>query len=340
MRYIEVKNVSKSYDGKQVLKNINMSIEKGEFATLLGSSGCGKTTLLRCLIGLEQIDSGEIYIAGKNMAGISPQDRGIGMIFQQYCLFPTMTVYDNISFGLRMQKTPKAVTDEKVKRVLEMLGLKGHESKYPYQLSGGEQQRVSIGRSIIMEPKVLFLDEPFSAIDAKMRKELQIYLKEVHTNLNMTSVFVTHDQEEAMRMSDRIYLFHEGVLEQSGSPKEIYAFPKTAYVAGFIGSYNLLKSDDFNSVFKSAYPAEGSIAVRPEVLLISPVLPDNANDRYMVKSSIDSLMLQGNIVRYTMRFGDIKLSADRIFNLSEEFKVGDNVYLSVDKKDVIYFEKP
>ena len=337
MSYIEVKKVFKSFDGRPVLKNINMCIEKGEFATLLGSSGCGKTTLLRCLIGLEKIDSGEIYIDKKNMAGVPPGNRGIGMIFQQYCLFPTMTVYNNISFGLRMQKLPKEQTDKKVKHVLEMLGLKGHENKYPYQLSGGEQQRVSIGRSVVMEPKVLFLDEPFSAIDAKMRKELQIYLKEIHTELNMTSVFVTHDQEEAMRMSDRIYLFHDGILEQSGSPKDIYAYPKTAYVAGFIGSYNIFDSEDFNSIFKSGFAQNGKIAVRPEAFRVSGEYPSNIDENFIVKSRISSVMLQGNIVRYSINTGSLKISADRIFSLNEDLKVGEEVFLSVKKKDVIFF---
>ena len=240
MSYIELTNIRKSFDCKEILKDVNLSVEKGEFVTFLGSSGCGKTTLLRCLIGLESVDSGSIILDGKDVTGVPAQKRGINMIFQQYCLFPTMNLYDNVSFGLRMKKVDKKEIQERVGDMLRMVNMQEHADKYPYQLSGGEQQRAALARCLVMEPKVLLLDEPFSAIDAKLRKELQIYLKEIHKKFNMTSIFVTHDQEEAMRMSDTIHLFHEGVLEQSASPYSIYTNPKTPYVASFIGSYNLL----------------------------------------------------------------------------------------------------
>lgn len=198
MSYIELKNIKKSLDGKEILRDINMSIGQGEFVTFLGPSGCGKTTLLRCLIGFESIDSGHVYLDGKEITEVPAQKRGISMIFQQYCLFSTMNLYDNVSFGLRMNKVDKKEIKERVTDVLKMVNMQEHVDKYLYQLSGGEQQRAALARGLVTNPKVLLLDEPFGAIDAKLRKELQIYLREIHRSLHMTSVFVTHDQEEAM----------------------------------------------------------------------------------------------------------------------------------------------
>ena len=204
MAYIEFKEICKSYDGEnQVLKSINLDVEKGELVTLLGPSGCGKSTLLRSLAGLEQISSGRIILDGEDITDV-PVQRGIGMVFQQYSLFQNMNVEDNIAFGLKIAKMDKKLIQEKVKNAIEMVDLVGKEKSYPSQLSGGQQQRVAIARAIVMEPKVLLLDEPLSAIDAKLRRELQEKIKRVQKELKITTIFVTHDQDEAMIMSDKI----------------------------------------------------------------------------------------------------------------------------------------
>lgn len=193
MSYIEFKNINKYYGDNQVLKNISLNVEKGQFVTLLGPSGCGKSTLLRCLSGLEEISSGQIIMDGKDITDLEPKDRNIGMVFQHYSLFPNMTVEENIAFGLKMKKKPKEEIAEKVKQAMEMVELTGKEKEYPDNLSGGQQQRVALARSIVQEPKVLLLDEPLSAIDAKLRKSLQNSIKQVHKALGLTSIFVTHD---------------------------------------------------------------------------------------------------------------------------------------------------
>ena len=193
MSYIEFKNINKYYGDNQVLKNISLNVEKGQFVTLLGPSGCGKSTLLRCLSGLEEISSGQIIMDGKDITDLEPKDRNIGMVFQHYSLFPNMTVEENIAFGLKMKKKPKEEIAEKVKQAMEMVELTGKEKEYPDNLSGGQQQRVALARSIVQEPKVLLLDEPLSAIDAKLRKSLQNSIKQVHKALGLTWIFVTHD---------------------------------------------------------------------------------------------------------------------------------------------------
>ena len=285
MSFIEVKNISKSFDGRKILDNISLSIEKGSFVTFLGSSGCGKTTLLRSMMGLEKVDSGEIYLMGKNITDIPMNQREMVMIFQQYCLFPTMNVYNNVSFSLRMKKIHKDEIAERVKKVLELVDLKGHEKKYPYQLSGGEQQRVSLARGLINNPKVLLLDEPFSAIDAKLRKELQIRVKEIHEELGMTSIFVTHDQEEAMVMSDQICLFKDGIVEQSGSAEEIYLKPATDYVASFVGSYNRFSSSEFEKISGTKIPSAKKVGIRPEVIQITDK-PFKKQEAYQWKGTV------------------------------------------------------
>ncbi len=332
MSYIELKNIKKSFDGKEILKDINLSIEQGEFVTFLGSSGCGKTTLLRCLIGLETIDGGSIRLEGRDITNVPAQQRGISMIFQQYCLFPTMNLYDNVSFGLRMGRMDKKEIRERVRDVLELVNMQEHINKFPYQLSGGEQQRAALARGLIMNPKVLLLDEPFSAIDAKLRKELQIHLKEIHKKLGMTSVFVTHDQEEAMRMSDTIHLFHEGILEQSASPCDIYAHPKTSYVAGFIGSYNLIPKE----IFKELTGEQIQAAVRPEVIQFSDTPFEKEDGYYYFEGTVVGQIPQGSIIREVIKIHEtFRINADAIFCSSFSWKMGDYLYLRVHKDDVV-----
>lgn len=337
MSYIELKEIQKSFAQKQILKNVNLSIEKGEFVTFLGPSGCGKTTLLRCLVGLEQIDSGAVFLDGNNITETPVNQRGVSMIFQQYCLFPTMNVYDNVSFGLRMKSIPKTDINKRVAKVLEMVDLIGHEKKYTYQLSGGEQQRVALARGLIMNPKVLLLDEPFSAIDAKLRKELQIYLKRIHKELNMTSVFVTHDQEEAMRISDTIHLFNQGILEQSGTPREVYAHPKTPFVAGFIGSYNQIKSEHFERIMNCNLNSAHMVAIRPEVIQMSSTPFEKDMDFYYTKGTIINYIPQGNVIRYSVSLGIDIINVDVIFDSDIKWTTDQEAYLRIKKENVLQF---
>ena len=225
MSYIRFENVVKKFGDNMVLKGIDLDIERGDFVTLLGPSGCGKSTLLRCLSGLEDVSGGRIFLDGKEITYTEPSKREIGMVFQQYSLFPNMNVFDNIAFGLRMKKTPQDEISAKVKKAVEMVALEGRENAMPSELSGGQQQRVALARSIVTEPKVLLLDEPLSAIDAKLRKSLQKEIRRIQRDMGITTVFVTHDQDEAMVMSDVIHLFNAGRIEQSGSPIEMYTRP-------------------------------------------------------------------------------------------------------------------
>lgn len=338
MGYINIKDIEKSFGDKKILNKVSLSIEKGEFVTFLGPSGCGKTTLLRCLTGLESIDSGKIMLDGVDITDTAANQRGMNMIFQQYSLFPTMTVFNNVSFGLRMKSSPKKHIAKRVRQALQMVDLQGHEKKYPFQLSGGEQQRVALARCLIMKPKVLLLDEPFSAIDAKLRKELQIYIKQIHKHLNMTSIFVTHDQEEAMRISDTIHLFNHGVLEQSGKPNEVYARPQTPFVAGFIGNYNQLKSESFTKLTGCVFPNGRMIAIRPESIKMSPQpVPDNGK-YYHTTGTVLSFIPQGNVIRYSVSLEDkTVIDVDVIFNSDAIWSEGQTTHLRMRKENVLSF---
>ncbi len=334
MSYIEIQNVRKSFGDHEVLRDVSLSIEEHEFVSFLGSSGCGKTTLLRCIVGLESIDSGRIFLDGRDITHVPPQQRGISMIFQQYCLFPTMNLYNNVSFGLRMQKLPKAEIKDRVEKVLDIVNMREHINKYPYQMSGGEQQRAALARALIMNPKVLLLDEPFSAIDAKLRKDLQVYLKEIHKQFGMTSIFVTHDQEEAMRMSDRIHLFNQGILEQSDSPYEIYARPRTPFVASFIGSYNLFTAEEARVLFGT----EKITAIRPELLRLSDA-PEPGEESLSFAGTIVNEIPQGSIIRYVVRSASgIECKVDELFTSDSHRSVGDEVTVCLFKKDLIIYE--
>jgi len=250
MSYIDFLNVNKSFGSNHVLRQINLSVEKGQLATLLGPSGCGKSTLLRCLAGLEEVSTGSMHIDGEDITVKNPKDRNIGMVFQQYSLFPNMTVRENIAFGLKLRKMPGELIEEKVSHVIDLVDLKGKVKEYPHALSGGQQQRVALARSLVMEPKVLLLDEPLSALDAKLRKSLQAEIKKIHNDTGITMIFVTHDQDEAMILSDVIHLFRDGQIEQSGAPTHLYTQPRTRYAAEFIGHYNVLDKSEFDRMIE------------------------------------------------------------------------------------------
>ena len=238
---LELKEIKKSFtEGEAVLDNISLEISKGEFITLLGSSGCGKTTTLRIIAGLEQPDAGSVWLDGREVTGLEPNQRDVNTVFQNYALFPHMNVAENIGYGLKLKKVPKSEIRKKVSQMLELVQLEGYEKRKPSELSGGQKQRVAIARALVNTPKVLLLDEPLGALDLQLRRAMQIELKHLQKKLGITFIYITHDQEEAINMSDRIAVMRDGRIEQIGTPDEIYNHPKTSYVATFVGNANIL----------------------------------------------------------------------------------------------------
>ena len=253
---VDIKGVNKIYGTNHVVKDLNLLVEEGEFLTLLGSSGCGKTTTLRMIAGFEEPTTGSITVEGEPIEDKEPYERNVNTVFQSYALFPHMTIYDNVAYGLRMKKVPKKEIKERVLKMLEMVQLSGFEKRYPSQLSGGQKQRVAIARALINRPKVLLLDEPLGALDLKLRKQMQLELKRLQKKLNITFIYVTHDQEEALTMSDRIAIMHDGVMDQIGSPTDIYERPATKFVATFIGETNV-----FDGTIKSIVNGKAVIGI-------------------------------------------------------------------------------
>ncbi|MGI6021324.1 MAG: ABC transporter ATP-binding protein [Lachnospiraceae bacterium] len=240
---LSIRNLKKSFDGEAVLNGIDLDVKKGEFITLLGASGCGKTTLIRIIAGLAEPDSGEVFLEGENITHLLPEKRNVNTVFQNYALFPHMNVADNIGYSLKLRKVPKSERIKRVKEMLSLVQLEGFEKRRIDQLSGGQCQRVSIARAVIADPKVLLLDEPLGALDLKLRRQMQLELKRLQKRLGTTFIYITHDQEEAINMSDRIAVMNNGNLEQIGKPDEIYYHPKTSYVANFVGSANIVRQN-------------------------------------------------------------------------------------------------
>lgn len=331
MKFVEIKNLVKTFGGTQVLKNINISIEEGEFVTLLGPSGCGKSTLLRCLAGLNSIDSGTIYVDGKDITDIEPRNRGIGMVFQNYALFPNMTVWENIEFGLKIKKEKDY--DERIKDMIKMVGLEGKEDHYPSELSGGQQQRVAFARSLITKPTILLLDESLSALDAKIRKSLREKLREIQKKLNITTIFVTHDQEEALAISDRIFVLNKGEVSQSGVPETIYTNPANEFMVDFIGSYNIFKGEEAKKVLDLD---EKMVAIRPESIYVREEGRNYIEDNfYSIKAKIVDRIIIGNVIRYTVEKNEVRFIVDML-NRGENklYGVNSEVELMFMKKEI------
>ncbi len=336
MSYIEFRNILKKFDNNTVLNNISLDVEEGQLVTLLGPSGCGKSTLLRCLSGLEQVTDGKIFLNGEDITFKSPKDRNIGMVFQQYSLFPNMNVYENVAFGLRLKKLDKDTIDLKVKSALRMVDLLGREKTFPHELSGGQQQRVALARSIVNEPKVLLLDEPLSAIDAKLRRSLQQEIRAIQQEMKITTLFVTHDQDEAMIMSDVVHLFHAGNVEQSGTPMEIYTKPKTSFAASFIGNYNIFSKEDFAKFSNEDCADIREVAIRPETVELFHEYEED-KESYQFEGRIAAHSNRGSVIRYTIKFGDVVIKSDRLFRSNVLYDEGDRVFVSIKKHNCIKF---
>lgn len=321
--YVELKNINKNFGDYKASDNVNFGVEKGKLIGLLGPSGSGKTTILRMIAGLETPDSGDIIIDGVRVNDIAASKRGIGFVFQNYALFRYMTVYDNIAFGLRVQKADKKKIDERVRELIKLIGLEGLEKRYPSQLSGGQRQRVAFARALAPNPQLLLLDEPFAAIDAKVRKELRSWLREMIEKLGVTSIFVTHDQDEAIEVADEIIITNKGRIEQTGTPIEIYHNPKTAFTASFFGETTFV--DDYSKFhnFEHIENAEKAI-VRPEFVKVT-----KKNEVQKYKSSAShgvakNVLFRGDSIEVVVDVDGTELKARR--GLDEQaIEVGEEV---------------
>ena len=310
--YVEMKNICKKFGDYEAAKKINFGIEQGKLVALLGPSGSGKTTILRMLAGLERQDSGDVMIEGKVVNDVPASKRGIGFVFQNYALFRYMTVYDNIAFGLKVQKAEKQKIHDRVMEMISLIGLEGLEKRYPNQLSGGQRQRVAFARAIAPNPQLLLLDEPFAAIDAKVRKDLRKWLKDMIRKVGITSIFVTHDQEEAVDVADDIIIINEGRLEQMGSPIAIYKNPKTPFVAQFIGTSVILEK---LAGFKGyeEIPEEKKVIVRPE--FVEAFKSDNKKFANMMNAVeegvIENIVFRGSYLELTLLVNGVRLTTNR-----------------------------
>ncbi|WP_122421052.1 ABC transporter ATP-binding protein [Pseudomonas viridiflava] len=300
MSFVSIENLQKSYASTGVFSDINCAIEKGEFVTLLGPSGCGKSTLLRCIAGLTSVNSGSILLDGQNLVPLAPQKRNIGMVFQSYALFPNMTVEQNVAFGLRMQKVSPDDSRKRVAEILKLVELQDYAKRYPHQMSGGQCQRVALARSLVTRPRLLLLDEPLSALDARIRKHLREQIRAIQRELGLTTIFVTHDQEEALTMSDRIFLMNQGRIVQSGDAETLYTAPVDVFAAGFIGNYNLLEADDASRLMQR--PINSRIAIRPESIQLSLTGE--------LEGEVRSHSLLGNVIRYRVQARGVELVVD------------------------------
>ncbi len=301
MSYLNVTQLNKSYGPTTIFENIDFSADEGEFVTLLGPSGCGKSTLLRCIAGLTDVDSGTILLQGQDLVPLPPQKRTIGMVFQSYALFPNMTVEKNVAFGLKMQKLPAGEIQQRVMEALALVELTDFARRYPHQLSGGQCQRVALARSLVTRPRLLLLDEPLSALDARIRRHLREQIRHIQQELKLTTIFVTHDQEEALTLSDRIVLMNRGRIVQNGNAETLYTQPVDLFAAGFIGNYNLLSAEQATQLTGQLFSSQ--VAIRPEsIQLCAP--------QAGIAATILSHSLLGNVIRYRVLANQVELSVD------------------------------
>ncbi|MFC5648305.1 sulfate/molybdate ABC transporter ATP-binding protein [Paenibacillus solisilvae] len=326
--HIEVRGLNKQFGDFHAVNQVNFEIAKGQLIGLLGPSGGGKTSILRMLAGLETPTSGDIIFHGKRVNELPPQERGIGFVFQNYALFKHMTVFDNVAFGLKVKKTPKDQIRDRVMTLVELTGLKGFEHRYPHQLSGGQRQRVAFARALAPEPQLLLLDEPFAAIDAKIRSELRTWLKDMIERLGITSIFVTHDQDEAIEVADEIMIISKGRLEQKGTPWDIYKNPQTQFVASFIGESTIVEQVDRLPGFEEAAKWPGTQAlIRPEYIEIGR-LNEFRMPSATVAGKVKHVHFRGSEWMIEVEVGDIKLITYRSLE-KDVLHPGDQVHVLI-----------
>ena len=314
---LQLQQIRKSFANTEVLKGIDLEAGQGEFITLLGASGCGKTTTLRIIAGLELPDSGQVILEGRDITDWEPNKRDVNTVFQNYALFPHMNVADNVGYGLKIRKVPKAQIAERVERALRLVQLEEYGKRMPDQLSGGQKQRVAIARAVINEPKVLLLDEPLGALDLKLRRQMQLELKRLQKQLGITFIYITHDQEEAINMSDRIGVMHEGVLEQMGTPNEVYYRPRTSYVADFVGNANILhKNGETLAIRSENIRMDGESVCTQEAVVVE-------------KS------FAGGQLRILFRLSDGQLLTASRYGIDNDMQAGETVKIGWDAKDAV-----
>ena len=352
MTHLTLSNISKEFSGTTVVQDFNLEVEQGEFVSFLGPSGCGKTTTLRMVAGFEIPTSGGITINGVDITNNAPNQRNVGMIFQAYALFPNMTVAQNIGFGLRIRKEAESIIKDRVAEMLSLIHLESKAHSYPYQLSGGQQQRVALGRALANQPQVLLLDEPLSALDAKIRVQLRSEIRAIQKKMGITAIFVTHDQEEALSISDRIVVMYEGRIEQVGSPFEVYNFPKTAFVANFVGTLNTASAEVVDPVkgilsmdgvqFVSAENLQNrkkgdsiKFSIRPERFsFASEQKKDN-----VLNCTIENITFLGSVVRIRVKIGNTKFNMDTFNNPFLELpKIGDSDQVTCSREAVLVLD--
>ncbi|HML46030.1 MAG TPA: ABC transporter ATP-binding protein [Clostridia bacterium] len=334
-QYIQTLELYKRFGSNRVLKGISLSVAKSQLVTLLGPSGCGKTTLLRCIAGLIPSNGGRIFIAGEDVTHVPPQRRNVGMVFQSYALFPNMTAAENVAFGLSIKKLPPQQIKRRVSEMLDLVDLTGRENHYPWQLSGGQQQRVALARALVINPKVLLLDEPLSALDAQIRQALRVQIRELQQTTRVTALFVTHDQEEAMSISDRIFLLNNGVIVQQGTPEEIYSNPSCEFAARFIGHFNVLTPQEAERLLgrKPLIPGD-AYALRPETLSRRPI-----ERGYHLQGRILDASMLGNVVRYRLDCQGISIHYEVMHRHGNLPEMGEELTLYVSLADFIALPK-
>ena len=331
MSFLDISHLEKSFGANRVVKDFSLAVEKGEFISLLGPSGCGKTTVLRMVAGFEEPSSGAITIGGSKVVGKRPNQRNIGMVFQAYALFPNLTVAGNVGFGLKIKGTPKAEIDRRVAEMLALIGLPDKGNSYPFQLSGGQQQRVALARALAPKPQVLLLDEPLSALDAKVRVSLRNEIRAIQRELGITTIFVTHDQEEALSISDRIVVMNGGIADQVGTPFEIYNRPTTRFVANFVGQLNVFRADASGQI-GGVSVGSGDFAARPEALSLGRY----PGDEIVLPATVTEVHFLGSVIRVTADVAGSRVALDT-FNRPDTPPpaVGQAVEVSLAARDLI-----
>lgn len=314
---LQLRQIRKSFDNTEVLKGIDLEVAQGEFITLLGASGCGKTTTLRIIAGLELPDAGQVILEGQDITNCEPNKRDVNTVFQNYALFPHMNVSDNVGYGLKIRKVPKAEIERKVEQALRLVQLEEYGKRMPDQLSGGQKQRIAIARAVINEPKVLLLDEPLGALDLKLRRQMQLELKRLQKQLGITFIYITHDQEEAINMSDRIGVMHEGILEQLGTPNEVYYQPQTSYVADFVGNANILHKNG------------ETFAIRSENILM------NGEAVCTQEAVVVEKSFAGGQLRILFRLPDGQTLTASRYGIDNDLQPGQKVKIGWDAKDAV-----